>query len=50
METSSEAHTKELQQLSSRLQLEYEDKLKEEQQKHREEIEKLQVCAAHVAN
>lgn len=44
METSAEAHTKELQELSARLQQEYQDKLLEEQQRHREEIEKLQVC------
>lgn len=44
VEASSEAHTQALQELSAKLQQEYEEKLLEEQQKHREEIEKLQVC------
>lgn len=42
VETSTEAHTKELQELSAKLQREYRFKLEEEQQRHREEIERLQ--------
>lgn len=49
VETSTEAHTKELQELSAKLQQEYEFKLEEEQQRHREEIERLQVRTPHMA-
>lgn len=44
VESSREANTRALQELSAKLQKEYEEKLLEEQQKHREEIENLQVC------
>lgn len=44
VDASREAHTQALQELSLKLQQEYEEKLQGEQQKHREEIEKLQVC------
>lgn len=44
VESSRDAQTQALQELSAKLQQEYEEKLQEEQQKHREEIEKLQVC------
>uniref|UniRef100_A0A8C5NGT5 Myocardial zonula adherens protein n=1 Tax=Gouania willdenowi TaxID=441366 RepID=A0A8C5NGT5_GOUWI len=42
MESSREASTQALQELSAKLQKEYEEKLQEEQWKHREEIENLQ--------
>ncbi|XP_070787273.1 myocardial zonula adherens protein isoform X4 [Enoplosus armatus] len=42
VESSQEASTQALQELSAKLQREYEEKLQEEQQKHREEIENLQ--------
>lgn len=45
MESSQEAQTQALQELSAKLQQDYDEKLREEQKKHREEIEKLQVCA-----
>lgn len=44
VESSKEAQTQALQELSAKLQQEYDEKLREEQKKHREEIEKLQVC------
>lgn len=44
VESSREANTQALQELSAKLQQEYEEKLLEEQRKHREEIENLQVC------
>ena len=44
MESSQEANSQALQELSAKLQREYEEKLHEEQRKHREEIENLQVC------
>lgn len=42
--SSKEASTRALHELSAKLQQEYEEKLQEEQRKHREEIENLQVC------
>uniref|UniRef100_UPI0037E8DC5A myocardial zonula adherens protein isoform X2 n=1 Tax=Semicossyphus pulcher TaxID=241346 RepID=UPI0037E8DC5A len=42
VESSREASTQALQELSAKLQREYEEKLQEEQRKHREEIENLQ--------
>ncbi|XP_067341932.1 myocardial zonula adherens protein isoform X2 [Channa argus] len=42
VESSQEANTRALQELSAKLQSEYEEKLLEEQRKHREEIENLQ--------
>lgn len=47
VETSREASTVALQELSAKLQQEYDEKLREEQRKHREEIENLQVCILH---
>lgn len=44
VESSQEANARALQELSAKLQKEYEEKLLEEQRKHREEIENLQVC------
>lgn len=44
VESSREANTQALQELSAKLQREYEEKLQEERRKHREEIENLQVC------
>lgn len=44
MESSQEASSQVLQELSAKLRGEYEQKLLEEQRKHREEIENLQVC------
>lgn len=44
VEASREAGVQSLRELSAKLQKEYEEKLHEEQQKHREEIENLQVC------
>uniref|UniRef100_A0A674NM86 Myocardial zonula adherens protein n=1 Tax=Takifugu rubripes TaxID=31033 RepID=A0A674NM86_TAKRU len=42
VESSQEAQTQALQELSAKLQQDYDEKLQEEQKKHREEIEKLQ--------
>ncbi|KAF1392878.1 hypothetical protein PFLUV_G00032610 [Perca fluviatilis] len=42
VESAQEANNQALQELSAKLKLEYEEKLQEEQRKHREEIEKLQ--------
>lgn len=43
METSQEAKTQALKELSAKLQREYEEQLQEQQRTHREEIEALQV-------
>lgn len=50
MESSQEARSQALQDLSAKLQQEYDEKLQAEQEKHREEIEKLQVCTVYSAN
>lgn len=50
MESSREAQALALQELSAKLQQEYDEKLQVEQEKHREEIEKLQVCTVYSAN
>lgn len=50
VESSQEANSQTLQELSEKLQREYEEKLQREQQKHREEIEKLQVCILHIVS
>lgn len=50
MESSQEAQAQALQELSAKLQQDYEEKLQEEQNKHREEIEKLQVCTIYSVN
>lgn len=44
VESSQETNTRAVQDLTAKLQREYEEKLQREQQKHREEIENLQVC------
>lgn len=50
MESSQEAQAQALQELSAKLQQEYAEKLQVEHEKHREEIEKLQVCTVYSAN
>lgn len=45
VESSREDQAQALQELSAKLEQEYDEKLQVEQEKHREEIEKLQVCA-----
>lgn len=50
VESSQEARAQALQELSAKLQQEYDEKLQAEQEKHREEIEELQVCTVYSAN
>ena len=50
MDSSQEAQAQALQELSAKLQQEFDEKLQAEQKKHREEVEKLQVCTVYSAN